>query len=131
VRFCKEAAARSLLSLFGAVIVDEPHHFGAGVQDEALEERQRYEREGIAFRTFNRAFRRVSPEASSVEFVRAAMKSVTGRQALAAWRESQRIQAFPSRSGSRRSAHRRVVKTFVRSGFVRGTPTMVGWMPAV
>jgi superfamily II DNA or RNA helicase len=141
---------------FGAVIVDEAHHFGVGVQDEALEmlaagcrlgltgtlptdsaqaarlsellgpvvfrlaiddlagtylasydlvvielhldrdERQRYEREVMAFRTFNHAFRRCSPEASWVELVRAAMRSITGRQALAAWRESQRIQAFPA-----------------------------------
>lgn len=59
------------------------------------DERERYEREVLAFGTWNRAFRRVSPEASGVEFVRAAMGSVTDRQALAAWRESQRIQAFP------------------------------------
>jgi len=143
-------------AFFGAVIVDEVHHFGAGVQDEALEmlaagfrlgltgtlptdsaqgiclsellgpvvfrlaiddlagtylanydlvllelhlerdERERYEREVMAFRTFNRAFRRISPEASWAEFVRAAMGSITGRQALAAWRESQRILAFPA-----------------------------------
>lgn len=141
---------------FGAVIVDEAHHFGGGVQDEALEmltagfrlgltatlptdsaqaarisellgpvvyrlaiddlagtyladydlvvlevhldldERQRYEVEVAAFRLFHRAFRQVSPEASWVEFVGAAMRSVAGRQALAAWRESQRIQAFPA-----------------------------------
>ncbi|MEO8182225.1 MAG: DEAD/DEAH box helicase family protein [Deltaproteobacteria bacterium] len=141
---------------FGAVIVDEAHHFGAGAQDEALEmltakfrlgltatlptdgaqaarlsellgpvvyrlgiddlagtylasydlvvlevyleldERERYEREVEAFRTFNRAFRRVAPGARWAELVRAAMRSRAGRQALAAWRESQRIQAFPS-----------------------------------
>lgn len=143
-------------AFFGAVVVDEAHHFGAGAQDEALEmlaagfrlgltgtlptdsvqaarlsellgpviyrlaiddltgtylasydlvvievhldrdERLRYEREVMAFRTFNRAFRSISPEASWAEFVRAAMGSTTGRQALAAWRESQRIQAFPA-----------------------------------
>jgi superfamily II DNA or RNA helicase len=64
------------------------------------DERRRYEREVMAFRTFNRAFRHISPEASWVEFVRAAMRSIAGRQALAAWRESQRIQAFPA--GKRR-----------------------------
>lgn len=60
------------------------------------DERRRYEQEVGAFRSFNRAFRRFAPEATWPELARAASRTVAGRQALAAWRMSQRIQAFPS-----------------------------------
>jgi len=148
--------AARLGALFDVLVVDEAHHFGACLQDEALEmltarfrlgltatpptesaqalrlsellgpvvyqasiddlagtyladydlvvlrvhlnreEQQRYEREAAAFRSFYRAFRRMAPEASWAELVRAGMRSFAGRQALAAWRESQRMVAFPS-----------------------------------
>ncbi len=60
------------------------------VVDFVPEERRGYDLDYGAFRSFYLPFRRRSPEASWVEFVREASRSDDGRRALAAWRASRR-----------------------------------------
>jgi superfamily II DNA or RNA helicase len=145
---------------FGLLVVDEVHHFGGGVRDEALEmctaparlgltatptegeaaarlidligpvvyrlgvsdlaggflssydivpveieldvdERAAYEEVLATFRGAHRPFVASNPGASWVDFVRAASQTDNGRRALAAWRRSKTILAFPS--GKRRA----------------------------
>jgi len=145
---------------FGLLVVDEVHHFGSGIRDEALEmclaptrlgltatppaneaaarlvdlvgpvvyrlgvsdlaggflssydivpveielnidERARYEESLATFRRAHRPFLASNPGASWVDFVRAASQTDNGRRALAAWRRSKAILAFPS--GKRRA----------------------------
>jgi superfamily II DNA or RNA helicase len=139
---------------FGLLIVDEVHHFGCGVRDEALDmssaqqrlgltatppagkaaarlgellgpviyelrldelageflapfetvvlhldlspsERHEYEALMIVFRDVLRRFRAHAPDASWDEFARAAGATDEGRRALAAWRRTRRLLAFP------------------------------------
>lgn len=147
--------ASELGSHFELVVVDEAHHFGDKVKDEALEmcvapmrlgltatppeepqQRQRlfellgpvrfelsiadlagtylanfdvvvlqapltseelaqYRSEHAAFSRVFRAFRRSSPEGTWSEFIQVASQSEEGRRALAAWRRSKQIEAFP------------------------------------
>jgi superfamily II DNA or RNA helicase len=147
--------ASTLGALFDLVIVDEVHHFGARIKDEALEmsvapfrlgltatlpadavqvsrlvelvgpvvfrlsvselagtylaafdtrvfrtsldrdERAQYEREHAVFQAFRRAFRGVHPEGSWQDFVSVASQSDEGRRALASWRRTRQIVAFP------------------------------------
>jgi superfamily II DNA or RNA helicase len=145
---------------FGLLIVDEAHHFGNGVRDEALEmsaaparlgltatpssgesaarlteligsivyrlgvsdlaggflssydivpveieldlaERAVYEESFTLFRGVHRPFTAANPGAPWAEFVRAASQTDNGRRALAAWRRSKAILAFPR--GKRRA----------------------------
>jgi superfamily II DNA or RNA helicase len=145
---------------FGLLIVDEAHHFGNGVRDEALEmcaaparlgltatpsagesaarlteligsvvyrlgvsdlaggflssydivpveieldlaERAAYEESLALFRGVYRPFMAANPGAPWAEFVRAASQTDNGRRALAAWRRSKTILAFPR--GKRRA----------------------------
>lgn len=140
---------------FGMLIVDEVHHFGSGVRDEALEmcasparlgltatpshgeaaaklveligpvvyqlgisdlagdflssydivpvevelnldERATYDESLTIFRRAHRPFVSANPGASWIDFVRAASQTDNGRRALAAWRRSKAILAFPS-----------------------------------
>jgi superfamily II DNA or RNA helicase len=140
---------------FGLLVIDEAHHFGSGVRDEALEmcaaparlgltatpnqnetgarleqlvgpvvyqlgvsdlaggflssydivpvevelnldERATYEASLALFRPVHRAFVGSNPRASWSEFVRRASQTDSGRRALAAWRRSKAILAFPS-----------------------------------
>jgi superfamily II DNA or RNA helicase len=140
---------------FGMLIVDEVHHFGSGVRDEALEmcasparlgltatpshgeaaarlvelvgpvvyqlgvsdlageflssydivpveielnldERATYDESLTMFRRAHRPFVGANPGASWIDFVRAASQTDNGRRALAAWRRSKAILAFPS-----------------------------------
>ncbi len=140
---------------FGFVVIDEVHHFGDRIKDEALEmcvapmrlgltatppedpiqlerllelvgpvqfqlsiadltgtylasydvvvlsaslndeELARYRAEHAVFARVFRAFRRSSPTGSWNEFVAVASRSDEGRRALAAWRRSKQIEAFP------------------------------------
>lgn len=139
---------------FGLLIVDEAHHFGNGIRDEALEmcaaparlgltatpsagdaaqrlnmligpvlyrlgvsdlaggflssydivpvevelepaERAAYEAALALFREAHRPFVAANPGATWAEFVRAASQSDAGRRALAAWRRSKELLAFP------------------------------------
>jgi superfamily II DNA or RNA helicase len=149
--------------IFDLVVIDEVHHFGDRVRDEALEmcvapmrlgltatlpndpiqmsrlvelvgplvyrlgigdlagtyladfdiivlrapldaeEGLRYAEESRAFEDFRRTFRKLEPEATWKEFVTAAQRTAEGRRALASWRKSRRIVAFPS-------AKRRIVR---------------------
>jgi superfamily II DNA or RNA helicase len=145
---------------FGLVVIDEVHHFGTGVRDEALEmcaaparlgltatpsqsetaarlltligpvvyqlgvsdlaggflssydivpvevelnldERAAYEESLVIFRRTHRPFLTDTPGASWRDFVRSASQTETGRRALAAWRRSKTILAYPS--GKRRA----------------------------
>ena len=140
---------------FGLLIVDEVHHFGAGLRDEALDmstaplrlgltatkpgghaaerldelvgpvvfelrvdqlageflapfdtivlhleltadERRDYDAAMALFGDVLRTFRRFHPGAAWEEFVRAAGRTEAGRAALAAWRRSRQLVAFPS-----------------------------------
>src|SRR5574341_422927 len=140
---------------FELVVVDEVHHFGDGVRDEALElcaaprrlgltatpprgpssdrlaeligpvlfersvgdlagrflapfelitlrldldpeERQAWERAGAIYRPVLRAFQRDCPGSDWIDFVRAAARTEHGRLALAAFRRSRALLAFPS-----------------------------------
>lgn len=147
--------ASELGALFQLLVVDEAHHFGDKVKDEALEmcvapmrlgltatppeepaqqarlfellgpvnfelsiadlagtylanfdvvvlqaplnaeELAQYRREHTAFSRVFRAFRRSSPEGTWGEFIQVASQSEEGRRALAAWRRSKQIEAFP------------------------------------
>jgi superfamily II DNA or RNA helicase len=148
---------------FGLLVVDEAHHFGNGVRDEALEmcaaparigltatpaqgqaatrlvdlmgpvvyrlgvsdlaggflssydivpveieldleERAAYEESLTIFRRAHRPFVASNPGASWVDFVRAAAQTDNGRRALAAWRRSKTILAYPT--GKRRALTR-------------------------
>jgi superfamily II DNA or RNA helicase len=145
---------------FGLLIVDEAHHFGNGVRDEALEmcaaparlgltatpnagesaarlteligsvvyrlgvsdlaggflssydivpveieldlaERAAYGESLELFRRVHRPFMAANPGAPWAEFVRTASQTDNGRRALAAWRRSKTILAFPR--GKRRA----------------------------
>jgi superfamily II DNA or RNA helicase len=151
---------------FGLLVVDEVHHFGSGIRDEALEmciaptrlgltatppqgeaaarlidligpivyrlgvsdlaggflssydivpveielnieERAAYEESLAIFRRTHRPFVASNPGASWVDFVRAASQTDSGRRALAAWRRSKAILAFPS---GKRSALARLLE---------------------
>ena len=140
---------------FDLLIVDEAHHFGSGIRDEALElcaasarlgltatppsgsaadrieeligptvfelsvgdltgrylapfelvtltldldpaERLAWTRAVAAFRPVLRTFMRDNPGADWIEFAKAAWKTEEGRRALAAFRESRALLAFPS-----------------------------------
>ena len=148
---------------FGLLVIDEAHHFGSGVRDEALEmcaaparlgltatpnqhevgarlaelmgpivyqlgvsdlaggflspydivpvevdldldERAAYEASLALFRPAHRAFIGSNPGALWSDFVRSASQTDNGRRALAAWRRSKAILAFPS--GKRRALSR-------------------------
>jgi superfamily II DNA or RNA helicase len=145
---------RQLGNRFQLLIVDEAHHFGAGMRDEALDmsiapwrlgltatpptgqtaarltelvgptvfelrvddligeflapfdtvvlhldltpaERSDYEAMMAIFREVLRRFRAIDPNANWQEFARAAARTDEGRRALAAWRRSRRLLAFP------------------------------------
>lgn len=60
------------------------------------EERARYDAERRRFVTAFSAFQRASPGADWGAFVTAAMRSEEGRRALAAWRASKEILAYPA-----------------------------------
>ncbi|HET9598045.1 MAG TPA: DEAD/DEAH box helicase, partial [Anaeromyxobacteraceae bacterium] len=140
---------------FELLIVDEAHHFGAGVRDEVLElsaaparlglsatppsgdaasrieeligptvfelsvgdlsgrylapfelvtlnldldpsERTAWDRAVAVYRSALRAFMREAPGADWLDFTKAAARTEGGRQALAAFRESRSLLAFPS-----------------------------------
>lgn len=59
------------------------------------DERARYRAERAAFARVFREFRRAAPNGSWNEFVAIAWRSEEGRRALAAWRRSKQIEAFP------------------------------------
>jgi len=66
-----------------------------------LDERAAYEASLALFRRVHRPFADRHPRASWMEFVRSASQTDDGRRALAAWRRSKGILAFPS--GKRRA----------------------------
>src|SRR5262249_2994442 len=63
--------------------------------DLAADEQRRYERDRALFRSFHQAFARTRPGASFEQFAREAAQTDQGREALAAWRRSKRLLAFP------------------------------------
>jgi superfamily II DNA or RNA helicase len=69
-----------------------------------LNERAAYEESLAIFRRVHRPFVLAHPHASWLDFVRAASQMDNGRRALAAWRRSKAILAFPS--GKRRALSR-------------------------
>ncbi len=163
---------------FDLLVVDEVHHFGSGVHDEALElcaaparlgltatppsgpaarrieelvgptvfelsvgdlagrwlapfelvtlrldldpaERAAWERAVGVYRPVLRAFLREAPGAGWLEFARAAARSETGRRALAAFRESRALIAFPA---AKRAALRSLLSRHASSRTLVFTP---------
>jgi superfamily II DNA or RNA helicase len=61
----------------------------------SAEERAQYRAERVVFARVFRAFQHASPNGSWNEFVFVATRTEEGRRALAAWRRSKQIEAFP------------------------------------